>query len=445
MRVELAYPITESELLFATGAEAKSRLDRSFKYLSTDTRELEAGDLYIGLPGENYSDRDFIADAKRLGAVTISSSDDSEYFTTTPRSIPLLLAEYYKSKLERLITTIAITGSFGKTTTKSFLSAILKQKFKVHTSSGNNNNDIGLPLAILSANKDTEVLILECGTSGVGEIKALSKCARPNIAIITSIGTSHIASFGTREGIAKEKLDILSYGLPLLIRPDGEPLLWRGGGVFVGEEWYYKNSICPFIDQNELYLKLPSQIIKLPFNNKSLLSPLMLSVAAASSLGLSELEISRGVLQISPEDLRYRIIHLRRYSLIDDAYNASPETIIGAIDNLLSQSAVSYSAILGDIYELGDQAYDIHRALGREIAKRKLNRLYLYGSYAQATLSGIFEYESQINEIILLSGTVENIAEHLNNNLDKGELLLIKGSHGTGLHSLSAILKTLNQ
>ncbi len=304
MRIKLAYPITEWELLCATGAHARKLLGITFTHISTDTRELREGDLYIGLPGEHYSDTDFIEEAKGVGAITISSSDQSDYTTNKPRLVPLRLAEYYKTKLPKLIKTIAITGSFGKTTTKSFLSAILKEKFKIHTSPMNNNNDIGLPLTILSAPEDCQVLILECGTSEVGEIKALSECARPDISIITGIGTSHIGSFGTRENIAKEKLDILSFGTPLLIRPDNEPLLAKSGGIFVGEEWYNANSITPVIKNNELWLEMPSTCIKAPITNKALVTPLMLSIAAAVSLGLDEAEISDGVNSISKEDLR---------------------------------------------------------------------------------------------------------------------------------------------
>lgn len=445
MRIKLAHPITENELILATRAQAINRLGITFTHICTDTKELMAGDLYIGLPGEHYSDSDFIIPARNFGAITISSSEYSDYRVNEPRRVPLMLAEYYKTKLTKLIKTIAITGSFGKTTTKAFLSAIIKNKYKIHSSPKNNNNDIGLPLTILSATEDCEVLILECGTSKKGEIKALAKCARPDISIITSIGTSHIASFGTRENIAKEKLDILSFASPVLIRPDNEPLLTEGGGISVGEAWYHAHSIRPVPRQDGLWLETPSGCTKIPFNNKALLCPLMLSIATAVSLGLNEAEIFDGVTRISDKDLRYRIVHLPGYSLIDDAYNASPETILSAIDNLLSLPAEHHSALVGDILELGEHTEEIHRALGHELGKRKLSRLFLYGSYMSYTLSGLLEYVGNIGEIILLSGTVDDLAKQLDSILLSGELLLIKGSHSTGLHKLSEKLKSLNE
>ncbi len=445
MRIKLAYPITESELLFATGAQAKKLLGITYTHISTDTRELKEGDLYIGLPGEHYSDTDFIGEAKGVGAITISSSNLGDYTTKEPRKVPLRLAEYYKTKLTKLIKTVAITGSYGKTTTKSFLCAILQNKFKIHSTPKNYNNDIGLPMTILSAPAECEVLILECGTSERGEIKALAKCARPDIAIITSIGTSHIASFGTRENIAREKLDILSFASPLLIRPDNEPLLAEADGISVGEKWYHANSISPVLKNSELWLEMPSTCIKVPFTNNALLTPLMLSIAAAVSLGLGEKEISNGVSRISSEDLRYKIIHFPRYSIIDDAYNASPETILGAVDNLLTLSAKYHSALIGDVYELGEHTEYIHRSLGRELGKRKISRLFLYGNYIAYTLSGLLEHRGNIGEIVLLSGTVGDLAKHLDSILLAGELLLIKGSHSTGLHKLSNKLKELNE
>lgn len=444
MRIELAIPISEDELILSTSAICKKRQGRLFKYLSTDTRELKPGDLFIGLPGERFSDTDFITEAKNIGALTVSSSEDSDYTVKKPRAVLLDLAEYYRKKLTKLYKTIAITGSYGKTTTKSFLSTILGVKYKVFSTRGNNNNDIGLPLTILSAPYDCEVLVLECGTNAMGEISALAKCARPDIAIITSIGTSHIQNFGTRENIAKEKLDILSFGSPRLICPDDEPLLSNCTGIKVGDRWAIEHSFTPRERDNMLLLDTSCGTAPLPFKNKALTTPLMLSLAAAKDMGMSDNEITSGVSNLGPRDLRYHFIKLPRYSLIDDAYNASIETIIGAVDNLLTESAKYHSALIGDILELGEHTELIHRELGRELAKKRLSRLFLYGNCKSYILGGIKDYGHYIGEIILLSGTVDDIAKRLDNILFTGELLLIKGSHKTGLYLLPEKLKALN-
>lgn len=445
MRIKLAIPITQKELISATGARPKSNTERIITHISPDTRELSANDLFVGIPGKNYSDTDFIGEAKSIGALTISSSDLSDYTVKNPRNVLLQLAEYYKTKLPKLTKTIAISGSFGKTTTKSFLSAVLSKKYKVHSSESNNNNDIGLPLTILSAPLDCEILILECGTSGFGEIKALAKCARPDIAIITAIGTSHIAAFGSREVIAREKLDILAFGAPLLIHPENEPLLNVPYQLTVGEGWCRRRSIRFIENSSRLWLEVPSACIPLPFTNKALISPLMLALATAEVLGLNSDEMINGTKEIGESDLRYKIIPLSRYTIIDDAYNASPETILAAVDNLLSLPFLYRSALIGDVLELGIHTEAILNRLGGELAKRCLNRLLLYGSYKTFVLDGIKEAKGNIKDVILLSGTVDDIAPKLNELLLDGEILLIKGSHGTELYKLADKLVALNK
>lgn len=445
MRIKLAIPITERELISATGARSKSATDRIITHISTDTRKLFANDLFVGIPGERYSDTDFINEAKKIGAITISSSDYSDYTIKAPREVLLQLAEYYKTKLPKLIKTIAITGSFGKTTTKSFLSSILSQKYKVHSSEGNNNNDIGLPLTILSAPLDCEILILECGTSGFGEIKALAKCAKPDIAIITAIGSSHIAAFGSREAIAQEKLDLLAFGTPLLIHPLSEPLLNIPCQLAVGEEWLECHSMRIIENNSSLWLEAPSACIPLPFTNKALTSSLVLALRAAEVLGLNSDEMINGIKEIREKDLRYKIIPLSRYTVIDDAYNASPETILAAVDNLLSIPFAYHSALIGDVLELGNHTERILNKLGAELAVRQLDRLFLYGSFKGYILDGINKVNSNIKDIIFLSGTVDEVALELNKLLQDGEIILIKGSHGTELYKLADKLVALNK
>ena len=234
MRIRLDIPLTLGEIAEACSGVCKEELKGTpVEYLSTDTRELCPEDLFVAIKGEKFDGNDYVGKAIELGAIPLSSVETDVGITVTDSSLSLIgLARLYKSKLPNLKKVCGITGSIGKSTTKEFAAIIISEHFSVTKSIGNFNNAVGMCLSILSANKNTEVLILEMGMNAHGEISLLSKTAEPDIAVITSVGTSHIGRLGSREEIARAKLEILD-GMKegKLIVPADEALLCRPSAI----------------------------------------------------------------------------------------------------------------------------------------------------------------------------------------------------------------------
>ena len=355
------------------------------------------------------------------------------------------MAHRQKSALPRLKHTVAITGSVGKTTTKEFLRTIVSPRYRTHATAGNMNNEIGLPLTVLTSPDDCEFLILECGMNHTGEISRLSLSANPDIAIITNIGTSHIGNLGSREKIAEAKLEILD-GMPsggILLCEHGEPLLRCADQrvTFSDTDKLADYAVLPSKDELRLMIRGIYQC-NLDFKGgRQLIPDLAAAVAAADLIGLSADDIADGVKMIGEGELRYRLIRRSGYTLLDDSYNSSYESATSALKHLMTLSAPVHSALLGDILELGTHAEEIHRALGRYAAGANLDKLYLVGKYAHHLMSGAVNAGMKREKIFILdSDNLEEIALIIKSGLSEGECMLIKASHATELWRIPKLL-----
>ena len=228
MRIKLTHPMSLQEIALATNGHITSPYqNKIIHFLSTDSRETCKGDLFVALKGNRFDGENYITEIISKDAYHLSAGGMHNGIKTNDTSTALLLlAKHYKTKFNNLKATIGITGSVGKTTTKEFLKVILSKRYRVHATYKNMNNNVGVPLTVLSMPANTEVLVIEMGMNSPGEISRSSICISPNISIILNVGTSHIGNFGTREKIAKAKLEILD-GMDngTLIVPYGEPLL----------------------------------------------------------------------------------------------------------------------------------------------------------------------------------------------------------------------------
>ena len=225
MRIDLGTPMTLEEIAYATGGNHKQ--NAIIKSITTDSREVEEGDLFIAIKGDKFDGADYVSEVKKRGGFVLASVPlYSDILHPNGADALLSLATYYIKTLPYLLYKIGITGSVGKTTTKEFLKIMLSDRYITHASKGNFNNQIGMPMSILSAEKNTQVLLMEMGMNHPGEISNLSRCLRPDIGIITNIGTAHIGNLGCRENIAKAKLEITD-GMNdgILFTPADEPLL----------------------------------------------------------------------------------------------------------------------------------------------------------------------------------------------------------------------------
>ena len=452
VRIKLRIPIKISEICSILDIKANGKKDEYVEFISTDSRMCERGDLFIAIRGERYNGADFCYEAMEKGAYVISEKEENNIFSVnSTRTALLKIAALYKSKLKRLRYTIGITGSVGKSTTKEFLREILSEKYKTHATVGNYNNHIGVPITILTAEEDTEILILEMGMNSKGEISELSRFVKPDIAIITNIGTAHIGRLGSRENIAKAKLEILD-GMKIpykLIVPYGEPLLAIDGTFTSDINNRCANLNITPLSQNEKFTSAHLSTQKYDFDfsiglgGLHVLKDLSYAISAAILLELSKEDIIRGISKISDNNIRQKILNCGKFTIIDDSYNSSLESAISAIEALPKDSSHIRSALFSDMLELGEYSGLLHFNLGKHAAQNGIKRLYLFGEYKDFIKKGAIAFGIPASEIITMDNeTLEDFANRVYQRAESGEIILAKASHAT---QMKKVLKMLEE
>lgn len=456
MRIKLDIPLSTEEICFATNGAIGNLRGRYIDHLTTDSREVAEGDLFIAITGINFNGEDYVNDALQKGAIALSCNSGLGRLKVSSTSSALLhLAKYYKTLLPNLKQTVGITGSVGKTSAKEFLTRISSEKYLTHSTDGNKNNCIGLPLSILKAPQKTEILILEMGMNSKGEIKKLSECARPDIGIITKVGSSHLGFLGDKKQIALAKSEI-TYGMnsnaPIIVN-ENESLL---DGL--------PNRFTFSVDENEnahLVLKTLDCTIHgsyftykfkdyispplfIPIPGKHMLETLASTICVAHFLGLNDKEIINGLSKIDSSSVRSGFVRIEDFTVFDDSYNASLESIMADIVLFKHFCAKNRSALLGDILELGDQTRDIHRSIGKSIAQNGFSRLYLIGDYSKYYLEGALEGGMTENNIFVNNNYSDKVktAKQILANHKSDDVILFKGSHKIGISEVLKILKS---
>ncbi len=370
--------------------------------ITIDSRNVRKNSLFVAIKGEQFDGHKFVFDAVKKGAtcVVINKKNlndfnklDIPFVTVEDTSVALgNLAKLWRSKLTAKI--IGITGSAGKTTTKEMLASVLKEKYKVNKTAANNNNHIGVPLTIFSTTNKYEYLILELGTNHFGEIKYTAEIARPDYALITNIGSSHLEFLINKKGVLKEKAALF------------DETAKNKGTLFINTDDNYLKKMFPEYSEKITYgfLNAPDvkgelldftadgkPVLEVKYKNKRLemIFPLQgeqnarnfLSVAAvAFKLGMKKSEIVEGIKKFRNIDKRLNVKEFENFTLIDDTYNANPESMKFALELLFRTSGSRKRvAILGDMFELGKNAPKLHGKLSAAIRKNKVNELYTTG------------------------------------------------------------------
>lgn len=444
LRVRLDIPLSVLEIKNAVGYDVKSPGDANvwITHVTTSSEEAFRGDLFVPLKGKLQNGESYVAKAKKRGAVTISEIKGDILCKSTGDAL-LSIARYYKTKLPSLFSTVAITGSVGKTTTKEFLYRILSTKFCVHKSQGNYNNDIGLPLSILAAPRSTELLILEMGMNHIGEIARLTECASPDVAVITNIGTAHIGNLGSREEIAKAKLEIKGGGAKLIV-PYGESLLNSFSDVSFSSLDKRADLFVTRKDASVLVYKRGKRILSAAFSpiGGQFTECLASAIAVATELNLSTSEIGAGISSIGSGDTRLKITPLGDFSIIEDYYNASLESFIADFKLMNMLGSTTKSSLIGTIMELGDLSKKIHYRLGREAAEHGLDKLYLIGEMSRFVKRGAVDYGFDEKSIFMASSN-EDAARIIAEKHLSGEMILFKASRAIKLENCADILKAI--
>ena len=387
---------TLNDIIEATGAkvlqnEGANNLKFTF---STDTRTIKQGQIYLPLKGENFDGEKFIDKALEMGAVGyfISKKERVKSKENTARLILqvddtltayLELARFYKRKVNPK--TIAITGSSGKTTTKEMAYCVASEKFKTHKSELNFNNEIGLCKTILSMPSDTEILILEMGMRGLGEIELLSKYSEPDIAIIANVGTAHIGRLGSRENIAKAKCEVVKYLKDdgVLIAHDDEFIKKEIGNRkleidsfhishFTFHTNYFSLKDTNIIERKIGYTKFEykNHEYELNIEGDYNVQNSLAAIEMGLQLTMSEAEIAKGLKKYSPIEKRWEVQEVKGYKIINDSYNANPESMKAAIETSLELYAPPLLLVLGDMAELGEKEIEYHQEIGNFLAEK---------------------------------------------------------------------------
>ncbi len=454
--------------LIKIGSPASEIVER----ISHDSREGGDKTLFCAIVGEKYDGHDFIADAVSAGSqvVLLSSLPENTdgldfYAIRVEDTVKALgtLAAYYKDFSDA--TFVAVTGSVGKTTTKEFISAVASASFKTHKTKGNYNNEIGLPLTLFDLSPDDKVSVIEMGMSARGEIEYMSKLVRPDIAVITNIGTSHLAALGTRENICAAKLEIVS-GLKkdgsLMLNAD-EPLLFATRGHVEPEPEFVSvyNRFGDYRAVNIRYLE-NGIMYDLIYNNKAVTNVeipalgrhnvynSLIAYAVGVKLGMTDDMIRRGLLTFVSTDKRQNIYDVGGITVIDDCYNASPESMRAAIDvltSIASRRGVKPCALLGDMLELGEYSRLMHDQLGQYAAQMKVQKLYCYGAMADIVAEAAIKKGVRADNVYvsLDSDNPTEMAKMINSSMQSGDVLLVKASRAVSAERVIEALKKIRK
>ncbi len=456
-----AFPWTDAAVRRALGLRMELvEKDVEYGSISTDSRTTEPGELYLALVGDRFDGHDFVTDAFSRGArgavVSRPSAGeaDGRLYPVEDTLVALgALAAHRRQSLAAPV--VAITGSSGKTTTKEMTAAALGASLRVHATVANLNNRIGVPLTLLAAPDDAEAVVLELGTNEPGEIRALAQVARPDIAVITTVGESHLEKLGSLEGVFEEKLDLLRY-------------MADGGRCVVGDEpaelaeralalcssvriagWSERADDRPEGSATDVFGRYEfawrGARVTLPIAGRHGVSNALIALAISDLLGVSAQDATRGLGTAEVGALRGEVRRIGDLTVIVDCYNANPQSVRASLDLLTGQfEAAQRVAVLGTMLELGDASQQLHRDVLREVLERDIDLVVATGGFAEAA-EAVAVGESAASEgdrapRVISADTWQDAYPELRARLKGDEVVLLKASRGIALEGILPML-----
>ena len=437
-----------TEVASALGADPSVYPDLEVTNITLDSREVNEGSVFIAVKGDRFDAHDFVPDVLSKGAATavcerpVEGADpDRVIYVPDTRLALLSLAKYYRAKFD--IPVVGLTGSVGKTTTKEMVAAVLSQKFKTLATKGNFNNEIGLPKMCFQLDGSYEAAVFEMGMSGFGEISRLTDTARPTVGIITNIGVSHIEMLGSREGILKAKMEILegmSPSAPLIINGDNDLLPEGVKGipnpvVVCGISCKDADCRAENIKQGQesmsfvINFRSERHSVELPAVGMHNVYNACIAFACGMLLGVTPEQAVRGLSEYVPTGMRQKIVRRGGITVIEDCYNASPDSIKASLRVLRDLDCSRRIAVLGDMKELGSYSRTAHLECGEAVAKNSIDVLLAYGPEAKAYVDGA---EGRIPTALHFDDKRELILK-LCSMLQEGDAVLFKASRAMKL------------
>ncbi|MDM0961997.1 UDP-N-acetylmuramoyl-tripeptide--D-alanyl-D-alanine ligase [Clostridium perfringens] len=443
------------EIVKATkGVLLKEADVKEIKAVSTDTRKIEEGTMFIALKGENFNGNNYVLEAFNKGAKIAIVDEVKCDLNELKEDVALIkvqntgralmdLAKFYREKLGLKV--VGITGSAGKTSTKDLVAAVLSDKYKVFKTKGNFNNEIGLPLMILELDSTYDVAILEMGMRGLGQIKELAEIASPDLGIITNIGISHIEILKTRENILKAKMEIATFfdkNNTLVVcgnddflgaLPEAEYKIVKTG---VGENFKIgaKNIALEELSSKfTVYDGEKEEEFSLDMPGEHNISNLMLGIAIAKELGVSFEEMKSGLKNIEATSMRLELIKKDGFSILNDCYNSSPVAVKSAIDVMKNIEGKRRIAVLGTMRELGHKSEEAHEEIGKYAKENGIEKVLCFGNFSENIKEGYGEgctvYENK-----------EELIKDLLNIICDGDIILVKASRSLKFEEITKAL-----
>ena len=420
-----------------------SLLNQECSGVSTDTRTLKPGDLFVALQGENFDGHNFIPQAIKQGAIAVILNEDYKYSDNNIVTLPVKdtleayqkIGQWWRQQLN--IPIIGITGSVGKTTTKELISAVLQTQGDVLKTEANYNNEIGVPKTLLQINKDHKYAVIEMAMRGRGEIALLTQIAQPDIAIITNVGTAHIGRLGSREAIAEAKCELLAEmddsGVAIL-NADNDLLIETAKKVWQGKTITYglKSGDIKGELVDAQTIKVDGELYPLPLTGEHNALNYLAAIALAKTLGMNLSVLQQGFEVTMPKG-RAKLHQLANdIQVLDETYNAGFESMTAALRLLQQTQGQRKIAVLGTMKELGDFSAQLHQQVGETVKELNLDLLLVLVD--EEVTKSIAEGAQGIEKKIFTSG--DDLLTHLNQIVQSGDRILFKASNSVGLSKI---------
>lgn len=432
--------------------------------ICTDSREVDENTAFFALVGERVNGHDYIPTAIAAGCRCVISQEpvecDKDVAVIAVKDSEMALSYMASAQLTgKTFPRVAVTGSVGKTTTKDMIAAVMGEGKKTYVTAGNHNSVIGMPLSVMEIPEDTECAVLEMGMSNFGEIERMSLVAEPDIAVITNIGSSHMETLGSREGIFRAKLEILcglKKGGYLILNGDQPILSGIGGRSYHTLYVSLTRPNADFFAQN-IRVELGGTYFDVvhkgtiytdffvPISGRHNVFAALFAFAVATLQGLTPEQIKNGLKNFQSAGMRQEILHFGGMTTIADCYNAAPESMRAAIDVLCDCAPKEGRriAILGDMLELGKHSIAIHRAVGEYLQDRGVDLLLAVGQGGAEIAQGAIEVGMEPAKTMLFidQNDVDAIVKALAFHTNAGDTLLFKASRGVRLERVINALK----
>lgn len=422
-----------------------------------DSRQIEKDFLFFAIKGERVDGHRFIPQVMEQGAacaVCEKAPDAPAGPYILVEDVPKAMqdiAAFYRSGLS--IPIVGITGSVGKTSTKEFIAAVLAQKYRVLKTQGNYNNELGVPLTLLRIREEHEAAVIEMGINHFGEMHRLSRMTAPDIVVMTNIGDCHLEALGSREGILKAKSEIFDFSKKdgtVIVNGDDDMLsrikeVHKKAPVTFGKN---KNNDCYATDirskglfgsEAEIHMPSGSFRAEIPLSGEHMVYNALAASAVGEALGLTAEEIRAGIAAVRPTAGRSNLIKCGDRVILDDCYNANPVSMCAAID-LLAQADTRKVAILGDMFELGEDREKLHGEVGRYAAQHSVDVIICVGELSENMAR---EAEKSASEkcSVYYYAEKEDMLREMGQLIEPGDTVLVKASHGMGFAEVVEKLK----